>query len=139
MKFTIPLLLSAAVLLPSVSVAASNAITPPTLTSVSATEVPNIFSEKKLPIAIVGGYQIENAILTARTLSCGINVSDLEIEAKLRWDGTTPKILLVGMNLIMCRSGVTSPFSIDLSEFIHNIPVHVLDRLEVANNVSLGL
>lgn len=139
MKFIIPLLLSAAVLLPSISVAANNAITPPTLTGMSATEVPITFPEEKLPIAIVGGYQIENAILTARTYSCGINVSDLEIEARLRWDGATPKILLVGMNLIMCRSGVTSPFSVNLSEFINNIPAHVLDRLEVANNVSLSL
>ncbi|MFT5705123.1 MAG: hypothetical protein ACI8SK_001078 [Shewanella sp.] len=108
-------------------------------TAASAANVPITFPQEKSPIALVGGYQVAGGILTSSTYNCGINIGDLEIEAKLHWDGSTPQILIVGKELIMCRSAVTGPFSIDLSEFIHNAPPHILDRLEVANGVRLGL
>ncbi|AQS36883.1 hypothetical protein Sps_01719 [Shewanella psychrophila] len=118
---------------------ANETIVFPGSTSTSAVEASITFPQEKSPIALVGGYQVEGGILTSRTYNCGINISDLEIEAKLHWDGATPQILIVGENLIMCRSGSTGPFSVDLTEFITNMPAHILDRIEVANGVRLGL
>ncbi|WP_394388886.1 hypothetical protein [Shewanella woodyi] len=132
-------LISLLALFAATATSANEAIVFPGSTNMAAAETPITFPQEKSPIALVGGYQVEGGVLTSRTYNCGINISDLEIEAKLHWDGATPQILIVGENLIMCRSGSTGPFSVDLTESIINTPAHILDRIEVANGVRLGL
>ncbi|KJY92076.1 hypothetical protein TW84_07115 [Vibrio neptunius] len=104
----------------------------------SVPDAPIVFPKSQHPIALIGGYTIEDGILKSRTYDCGINISDLNLTAKLIWDGVTPKLAIMGDDLIMCRSGVNSPFELDLNPFFDNIPDHVLSRLEVANTVDLN-
>ena len=118
----------------------ANAIVFPDSENNARTETEIVFPKDKTPVPLVGGYQIENGILTSRTYNCGINISDLDIEAKLQWNGATPQLLIVGeYPSSMCRAGFTGPLSVDLAEFIHRIPAHVLDRLVVANHSPLDL
>ncbi|PKG38913.1 hypothetical protein [Psychromonas sp. Urea-02u-13] len=124
----------------SMTVAANNAIVFPGPSNTAVENAPVVFPVDKTPVPLVGGYQIENGILTSSTYNCGINISDLDIEAKLKWDGATPQLLIVGTYKgIMCRSGVTGPISVDLSKFIQRTPTYILDRLVVANHAPLNL
>ncbi|MPY26583.1 hypothetical protein FM037_11565 [Shewanella psychropiezotolerans] len=127
-------------LLATATVSANNVIVFPGTSDASVTEASITFPQEKTPVPLVGGYQIEQGVLTSRTYNCGINISDLEIEAKLHWNGATPQLVIVGAYpATMCRAGFTGPFSVDLTEFIHNTPTYILDQLEVANVVNLGL
>jgi len=123
----------------STTVSANNTILFPGSANTQATGTSISVPQYKSPIALVGGYQVSDGVLTSRTYNCGINISDLEIEAKLHWEGATPQIMVVGNNLIMCRSAATGSFSVDLTESINNVPAHILDRIEVANSVRLSL
>lgn len=113
---------------------AEDAITFPTQ---PATEVNEsiVFPTVQYPIALVGGYEIENGILHSRTYDCGINISDLNLSAQLVWEGATPKVMIVGDDLIMCRSLANSPFELDINPVLNQLPNHDLYRLELANHV----
>ena len=112
---------------------AEDAITFPTQ---QATEVNEaiVFPTVQHPIALVGGYEIENGILHSRTYDCGINISDLNLSAQLVWEGATPKVMIVGDDLIMCRSLANSPFELDINPVLNQLPNHDLYRLELANH-----
>lgn len=126
-------------ILATATVSANNIVFP-VHTDTLATESVVNFLQEKIPVPLVGGYQIENGVLTAKTYNCGISISDLEIEAKLIWDGATPQLLIVGAYpSTMCRAAFTGPFSVDLTGFIANTPTHILDHLGVANSVYIGL
>ncbi|CCN85973.1 hypothetical protein VIBNIWn13_p0121 [Vibrio nigripulchritudo Wn13] len=102
--------------------------------------MPPLFSQKRkhqylLPVPIVGGYTLENGVLTARTYNCGIDLEDLDMEAKVHWDGNTPQLLILGAYPdTMCRALFTGEFTLDLTQFIHDTPPHILDRLQVVTN-----
>ncbi|AQS35656.1 hypothetical protein Sps_00452 [Shewanella psychrophila] len=69
-------------ILATATVSANNIVFP-VHTDTLATESVVNFLQEKIPVPLVGGYQIENGVLTAKTYNCGISISDLEIEAKL--------------------------------------------------------
>ncbi|QIJ86797.1 hypothetical protein G3U99_21330 [Vibrio coralliilyticus OCN008] len=124
-------------LLAATCVSATETITFPEASS-SVPDAPIVFPKSQHPIALLGGYTVEDGVLRSRTYDCGINISDLNLTAKLIWDGVTPKMAIMGDDLIMCRSGANSPFELDLNAFFNNLPDHVLTRLEVANPVDFN-
>ncbi|MDP2571859.1 hypothetical protein Q8W40_06695 [Vibrio penaeicida] len=127
-------LLSLAAMLATSAASANNAIVFPGSNS-AVGDAPIVFPKAKTPVPIVGGYTLENGLLTASTYNCGINLDDLDMEAKVHWEGNTPQLLIVGdYPETMCRAGFTGEFTLDLTQFIHNTPVHILDRLEVVTN-----
>ncbi|MDN3611147.1 hypothetical protein ACODM8_10995 [Vibrio ostreicida] len=97
-----------------------------------------VFPQSQHPVALLGGYTIENGIFRSRTYDCGIDISDLNLTAKLVWDGGVPKLAILGDDLVMCRSAANSPFELDLNLFLNNLPDHVLHRLEMANPVDFN-
>ncbi|PSU45793.1 hypothetical protein C9J12_21375 [Photobacterium frigidiphilum] len=96
--------------------------------------VPITYPKTQHPISLVGGYNITNGILSSNTYNCGIDVSDYNMTTTLQWEATKPLLVVLGDNLIMCRSGSTGPFELDLTQFIESTPPHILDHLEVANS-----
>jgi hypothetical protein len=99
--------------------------------------IPVVFPTAQLPVALVGGYNIEDGIFKSRTYDCGINISDLNLTAKLVWEGTTPKIEIVGDDLLKCRSLANSPFELDINPLLNKLPNYEMFLLEVANHVNL--
>ena len=109
-----------------------------TLTTQSSFEINQTtspFIEKK-PIVLVGGFQLEDGVFRSRTYDCGIDISDLNLSAQLIWEGAIPKIMIVGNDLVRCRSGENSPFELDLTGIIDQLPNYDLYRLEIANHVN---
>lgn len=109
-----------------------------TLTTQSSFEINQTTSPfiERQPIVLVGGYQVEDGVLRSRTYDCGIDISDLNLSAQLVWEGITPKIMIVGDDLAMCRSLENSPFELDLTELLDQLPNYDLYRLEIANHVN---
>ncbi|WP_104046353.1 hypothetical protein [Vibrio jasicida] len=114
---------------------AEDAITFPTEQAAGGNDA-IVFPTVQNPIVLVGGYEVENGVLRSRTYDCGINISDLNLSAQLVWEGATPKVMIVGDDLIMCRSLANSPFELDISTVLNQLPNHDLYRLEIANHVN---
>ncbi|MGF1901026.1 hypothetical protein [Aliivibrio sifiae] len=96
-----------------------------------------VFPTAQHPVTLVGGYNIEGGVFKSRTYDCGINISDLNLTAKLVWEGATPKIEIVGDDVFICRSLVNSPFELDINSLLNKLPNHEMYRLEVANHVNI--
>ena len=114
---------------------AEDAITFPTQSAAEFND-PIVFPTVQHPIVLVGGYEVENGVLRSRTYDCGINISDLNLSAQLVWEGATPKVMIVGDDLIMCRSLANSPFELDISGVLEQLPNHDLYRVEIGNHVN---
>lgn len=109
-------------------------------TATTSSDAPIVFAKEKSIVPIVGGYTLENGILTARTYNCGINLEDLDMEAKVNWNGNTPQLQVVGSYPdFMCRALFTGEFTLDLTQFIENTPPHILDRMEIVTTPGFGL
>ncbi len=116
-------------------VQAEETITLTTQSSFEVNQTTSPFIERK-PIVLVGGYQIEDGVFRSRTYDCGIDISDLNLTAHLVWEGATPKVMIVGDDLAMCRSLENSTFELDLTGLMDQLPNYDLYRLEIANHVN---
>ena len=114
---------------------AENAITFPAQSDAEVNDL-IVFPTVQKPIVLVGGYEVENGVLRSRTYDCGINISDLNLTAQMVWDGSTPKVMIVGDDLIICRSLANSPFELDISGVLEQLPNYDLYRAEIANHVN---
>ena len=62
-------------LLAATCVSATETITFPEASS-SVPDAPIVFPKSQHPIALLGGYTVEDGVLRSRTYDCGINISD---------------------------------------------------------------
>ncbi|WP_337911110.1 hypothetical protein [Vibrio cholerae] len=94
-------------------------------------------TSSKIPVTFFNGYTIKDGIFRSELGSCDI-ADNPEYEAKLIWAGKIPQLVILGhTNNFPYRCGFHVDFELDLSEFLHNIPNHILERLEVANQVVI--
>ncbi|PAR93876.1 hypothetical protein [Vibrio cholerae] len=104
----------------------------------SVPDAPIIFPTSKTPITFYDGYTIENGIFRSEVNSCVVDLANPEYEAKLTWEGVTPKlVILSNTNFIACRAHRPTKVEIDLTQFVNNIPTHILEHIELANNVAI--
>jgi len=95
-------------------------------------------TSSKTPITFYNGYTIKDGIFRSEVNTCVVEVDNPEYEAKLIWEGKTPKLLIVGnTDPFPCRAGFTEPMEIDLSAFLQSTPTHIFEYLEVANRVNM--
>ncbi|MGY5831805.1 hypothetical protein ACXHQJ_17335 [Vibrio vulnificus] len=95
-------------------------------------------TSSKTPITFYNGYTIKDGIFRSEVNACVVEVDNPEYEAKLIWEGKTPKLLIVGnTETFPCRGGYTETMEVDLTAFLQNIPTHIFEYLEVANRVSM--
>ena len=107
----------------------------PTESSFEIHQTISPFVERK-PIVLIGGYQLEDSIFRSRTYDCGIDIRDLNLSAQLVWEGAIPKVMIVGDDLARCRSPENSPFELDLTDLMEQLPNYELYRLEIVNHVN---
>lgn len=118
----------------------ASANTPITFTgdSGSVPDAPITFTTSKTPITFYDGYTIENGIFRSVVNSCVVDLANPEYEAKLTWEGVTRKlVILSNTNFTACRAHQPTKVEIDLTQFVNNIPTHILEHIELANNVAI--
>ncbi|MBE3654891.1 hypothetical protein [Vibrio navarrensis] len=95
-------------------------------------------TSSKTPITFYNGYTIKDGIFSSEVNTCFVDLNNPEYDAKLIWEGKTPKLLIVGnTSPLSCRSNVTVEMEVDLTAFLQNIPTHIFEYLEVANRVNM--
>ncbi|EJL6524931.1 hypothetical protein RDG66_16060 [Vibrio cholerae] len=95
-------------------------------------------TSSKTPITFYNGYTIKDGIFRSEVNTCVVEVNNPEYEAKLIWEGKTPKLLIVGnTDPHPCRAGFTEAMEVDLTAFLQNIPTHIFEYLEVENRVYM--
>ncbi|ENM5739915.1 hypothetical protein [Vibrio mimicus] len=117
---------------------ANTAITFPGENS-SISNSPIVFPmSSKTPITFYDGYTIKDGIFRSEVNTCVVKVDNPEYEAKLIWEGKTPKLLILGnTEPFPCRAGFTDAMELDLAQFLQNIPTHIFEHLELANRVNM--
>ena len=122
------------------SVASANSVITFPGESSSVSNAPITFpTSSKAPITLYNGYTIKDGIFRSEVNTCHVEVDNPEYEAKLVWQGKTPKLLIVGNeNPVGCRALFTVPMEVDLTAFLQNMPTHSFAYLEVENRVIIS-
>ncbi|RBM50735.1 hypothetical protein DLR65_06255 [Vibrio tarriae] len=109
--------------------------TSPVNSSTSSNVIPPIFSI--LPLTFYDGYTIKDGIFRSEVNICTVAIDNPQYEAKLIWEGRTPKIMILGNTIPdPCRGLATSIIELDLTQFLKDIPINIFQHLEVANRVQ---
>ncbi|EGR3966076.1 hypothetical protein DDN11_19700 [Vibrio cholerae] len=94
----------------------------------------------KTPVTFYDGFKVENGVFRSQVNGCTVDLSNPEYEAKLIWEGVSPKVIILSnTNLISCRAHQPSDMEIDLTHFLNNIPMHIRAQMVLANHVSMLL
>ncbi|QEO45963.1 hypothetical protein F0315_12025 [Vibrio cholerae] len=92
----------------------------------------------KTPLDLYNGYTIKDGVFQSNVNTCEVIIDNPEYEAKIIWEGKTPKLMIVGnTNPFPCRALLTTNMELDLTQFLDNVPAHILEQLELANRVIM--